>query len=63
MNMKTKKIIEKEHFKAINKKELLSMKSSGFDVLKNSERIKVLEWILSDKDDDLYEILDNTIYK
>jgi len=51
--MKIQEKIEQNLFKAINRKEILNLKSSGLDIIRNKERIKVLEWVLSDKIDDL----------
>ncbi len=54
--MKVQARVEKELFKAVDKKETLKNGYSASDVLENAERIKVLKWVLSDKIDDLDEI-------
>jgi len=54
--MKVKARIEQALFKAIDEKGKLKNTLSLSNILKNDERIKVLEWVLSDKIDELYFI-------
>jgi len=56
--MKVKARIEQALFKAIDEKEKLKKSFTSSNILKNDERIKVLEWVLSDKIDELHFIGD-----